>query len=138
MAIGKEGLVELVMVTHAGLTTEEFEKVVTDWLATAKHLLTGLAFTKMVYQPMLELLNYLRANRYKTFIVSGGGIEFMLPWTEKVYGIPPKQVVGSSVGRKFELRDGKPVLLKPPTLVHNDYKEGKPAGISKATSVAIL
>ena len=92
------------------MTTEEFEKIVKDWIATAKHPKTKRPYTEMVYQPMLELLAYLRANGFKTFIVSGGGIEFMRPWTEKVYGIPPEQVVGSSGKTKFEMRDGKPVL----------------------------
>jgi phosphoglycolate phosphatase-like HAD superfamily hydrolase len=131
LASGEHGLFELVMATHAGMTTEEFENTVSDWLATAKHPKTGQAFTEMVYQPMLELLDYLRANGYKSFIVSGGGIEFMRPWTEKVYGIPPEQVVGSSGGLKFELQGGKPVLVKLPTLVHNDDKDGKPVGIQR-------
>ena len=131
LAGGEHALLEMVMATHAGLTTEEFEKVVTDWLATAKHPKTGRPFTEMVYQPMLELLTYLRANGFKTFIVSGGGIEFMRPWTERVYGIPPEQVVGSSGGLKYELRAGKPVLIKLPTVVLNDDKEGKPVGIQR-------
>jgi phosphoserine phosphatase len=119
------------MATHAGLTTEEFEKAVNDWIATAKHPKTGKLFTEMVYQPMLELLAYLRANGFKTFIVSGGGIEFMRPWVEKTYGIPPEQVIGSSGGLKYEVRDGKPVLLKLPEIAHNDDKEGKPVGIQR-------
>jgi phosphoglycolate phosphatase-like HAD superfamily hydrolase len=131
LAGGEHALVEMVMATHAGMTTEEFEKSVTDWLATAKHPKTGKPFTEMVYQPMLELLAYLRANGFKTFIVSGGGIEFMRPWTEKVYGIPPEQVVGSSGGLKYELRDGIPVIVKTPELAHNDDKEGKPVGIQR-------
>jgi len=131
LAGGERGLLEMVMATHAGMTTEEFEKSVTDWLATAKHPKTGKAFTAMVYQPMLELLTYLRANGFKTFIVSGGGIEFMRPWTEKVYGIPPEQVVGSTGGLKYELRNGKPVIVKLPQLVHNDDKEGKPVAIQR-------
>jgi phosphoserine phosphatase len=131
LAGGEASLVQIVMATHAGLTTEEFEKAVTDWITTAKHPKTGRLFTEMVYQPMLELLAYLRANGFKTFIVSGGGIEFMRPWTERVYGIPPEQVVGSSVGLKYELRDGTPVILKTPELVHNDDKEGKPVGIQR-------
>ena len=131
LAGGEASLVQIVMATHAGLTTEEFEKAVTDWLATAKHPKTGRPFTEMVYQPMVELLSYLRANGFKTFIVSGGGIEFMRPWTEKVYGIPPEQVVGSSGGLKYELRDGKPALVKLPEIAHNDDKEGKPVGIQR-------
>ena len=131
LAGGEHALLEMVMATHAGMTTEEFEKSVTDWLATAKHPKTGKPFTEMVYQPMLELLAYLRANGFKTFIVSGGGIEFMRPWTEKIYGIPPEQVVGSSGGLKYELRDGVPVIVKTPELNHNDDKEGKPVGIQR-------
>jgi phosphoserine phosphatase len=131
LAGGEKALVGMLMATHSGLTTEEFEKAVTDWITTAKHPKTGKLFTEMVYQPMLELLAYLRANGFKTFIVSGGGIEFMRPWTERVYGIPPEQVVGSSVGLKYELRGGTPVILKTPELVHNDDKEGKPVGIQR-------
>ena len=131
LAGGEHALAEIVMATHAGLTTEEFEKVVTDWITTAKHPTTGKLYTEMVYQPMLELLAYLRANGFKTYIVSGGGIEFMRPWTESVYGIPPEQVVGSSGGLKYELRDGKPVLIKLPEIAHNDDKEGKPVGIQR-------
>ncbi len=122
---------ELIMATHAGMTTEEFEQIVKDWIATAKHPKTGKLYTEMVYQPMLEVLAYLRANGFKTFIVSGGGIEFMRPWAEKVYGIPPEQVVGSSVKTKFEMRDGKPVLVRLPELNFNDDKGGKPVGINQ-------
>jgi len=129
LAGGEHALMEMVMATHAGMTTVEFEKIVSDWIVTAKHPKTGKPFTKMVYQPMLELLAYLRANGFKTFIVSGGGIEFMRPWTERVYGIPPEQVVGSSVKVKFEMRDGKPVLVRQPELNFFDDKEGKPVGI---------
>ena len=131
MAGGERGLVEMLMATHAGNTTEEFEKIVTDWIATAKHPKTGKLYTEMVYQPMLEVLAYLRANGFKTFIVSGGGIEFMRPWTERVYGIPPEQVVGSSVKTKFELRDGTPVLVRLPEVNFNDDKGGKPVGINQ-------
>ncbi|APV49360.1 haloacid dehalogenase [Betaproteobacteria bacterium GR16-43] len=130
-ASGEKGLMALLAATHAGLTTEEFEKAVTQWMATAKHPKTGKPFTAMIYQPMLELLAYLRANGFKTYIVSGGGIEFMRPWTEKTYGIPPEQVIGSSGGLKYEVRDGKPVLIKLPKLVLNDDKEGKPVGIQR-------
>ena len=129
--MARQALLDIVMATHAGMTTEEFEKIVTDWISTAKHPKTGKPYTEMVYQPMLELLAYLRANGFKTFIVSGGGIEFMRPWTEKVYGIPPEQVVGSSGGLKYELRDGKPVIVKLPELVLNDDKAGKPVGIQR-------
>jgi phosphoglycolate phosphatase-like HAD superfamily hydrolase len=131
MAGGERSLMEMIMATHTGNTTEEFEQIVKDWIATAKHPKTGKLYTEMVYQPMLEVLAYLRANGFKTFIVSGGGIEFMRPWTEKVYGIPPEQVVGSSVKTKFELRDGKPVLVRLPELNFNDDKGGKPVGINQ-------
>lgn len=128
---GERALMEMVMATHSGNTTEEFEKIVQGWIATAKHPKTGRLYTNMVYQPMLEVLAYLRANGFKTFIVSGGGIEFMRPWTETVYGIPPEQVVGSTVKTKFELRDGKPVLVRLPELNFNDDKGGKPVGINE-------
>lgn len=130
LAGGEKAILEIVMATHAGMTTEEFEKSVKDWIATAKHPTTGRPLAEMVYQPMLELLTYLRSNGFKTFIVSGGGIEFMRPWTEKVYGIPPEQVVGSSGKTKFEMRDGKPVLVKLPAIDFIDDKKGKPAGIN--------
>jgi hypothetical protein len=128
---GEKTLMTLLMATHAGMTSEEFEKTVRDWIATAKHPKTGKLYTEMVYQPMLELLSYLRANGFKTFIVSGGGIEFMRPWTEKVYGIPPEQVVGSSIKLKFALHDGKPVLERLPEINFIDDKEGKPVGIQQ-------
>ena len=131
MAGGERGLVEVLMATHAGNTTEEFEQIVKEWIATAKHPQTGKLYTDMVYQPMLEVLAYLRANGFKTFIVSGGGIEFMRPWTEKAYGIPPEQVVGSSVKTQFEMRDGKPVLVRLPEVNFNDDKGGKPVGINQ-------
>ena len=104
LAGGEHALVELVMATHAGMTTDEFTAIATDWLATATHPTTQKPFTEMVYQPMVELLAYLRSHDFKTFIVSGGGIEFMRPWTEQVYGIPPEQVIGSSIKTQFELR----------------------------------
>jgi len=129
LAGGEKALLEIVMATHAGMTTEEFEKIVKDWIATAKHPTTKRLYTEMVYQPMLELLAYLRANGFKTFIVSGGGIEFMRPWAEQVYGIPLEQVVGSSIKTKFELRDGKPVLVRLPEINFIDDKAGKPVGI---------
>ncbi len=130
-ASGEKGVAALLAATHSGVTTAAFDKSVSDWIATARHPKTGRLLTDMTFQPMKELLAYLRANGFKTFIVSGGGIEFMRPWTERVYGIPPEQVVGSSGGLKYELRDGKPVLVKLPTLVHNDDKEGKPVGIQR-------
>ena len=129
LAGGEKALVEMMAATHSGMTTAEFEKSVTDWIATAKHPKTGKPFTGMVFQPMLEVLTYLRANGFKTFIVSGGGIDFMRPWTERVYGIPPEQVVGSSVKTRFEVRGNTPVLVKLPEIDLNDDKEGKPIGI---------
>jgi phosphoglycolate phosphatase-like HAD superfamily hydrolase len=131
MASGEKGIAQLMATTHAGMTTEEFDKIVNDWITTAKHPTTGKFYTEMTYQPMLELLAYLRANGFKTFIVSGGGIDFMRPWAERVYGIPPEQVVGSSGGLKFEMRGGQPVIMKLPELVLNDDKEGKPVGIQR-------
>jgi hypothetical protein len=128
---GDHGLAELVMATHAGMTTEEFENIVTAWLATARDSRFKRAYTELAYQPMLELLAYLRANGFKTFIVSGGGIEFMRPWTERVYGVPPEQVVGSSIKTKFQMRDGRPVLFRLPELNFNDDKAGKPVGINQ-------
>ena len=130
LAGGEKSIAEIVMATHADMTTAEFEKIVKDWIATAKHPKTKKLFTEMVFQPMLELLAYLRANGFKTFIVSGGGIEFMRPWTEKVYGIPPEQVVGSSIKTKYEMRDGKPVLVRLPAIDFIDDKAGKPVGIN--------
>jgi hypothetical protein len=129
LAGGEKALLEMAMATHAGMTSEEFEKIVTDWITTAKHPKTGRLYTEMIYQPMLEVLAYLRANGFKTFIVSGGGIEFMRPWAEKVYGFPPEQVIGSSIKTKYEAVDGKPVIVRLPDLNFIDDKEGKPIGI---------
>ena len=130
-ASGEKGILELVMATHAGMTTAEFEETVKDWLATAKHPKFNRPYTQLVYQPMLELLVYLRSNGFKTFIVSGGGIEFMRPWTEQVYGIPPEQVVGSSIKTKFEMLNGKPALVRLPQMNFLDDKDGKPIGINQ-------
>ncbi|MBN9085296.1 MAG: haloacid dehalogenase-like hydrolase [Reyranella sp.] len=130
-ATGETGLLEIVAATHAGMTTEDFTKAVEDWLETARHPRFKRPYTELVYQPMLELMALLRAHQFKTFIVSGGGIEFMRPWTEKVYGIPPEQVVGSSGVVKFELRDGKPVLVKEPKVEFVDDGPGKPVGINR-------
>jgi hypothetical protein len=130
LAGGEKAIVEIIAVTHSGMTTEEFEKIVSDWIATAQHPKFKRPLTECVYQPMIELLGYLRANGFKTFIVSGGGIEFMRPWTEKVYGIPPEQVVGSSIKTKYEMRDGKPVLMRLPEMNFIDDKTGKPVGIN--------
>ena len=130
LAGGERAMLEIIVATHAGMTTAEFEQIVKDWIATAKHPKFKRPYTECVYQPMVELLAYLRANGFKTFIVSGGGIEFMRPWTEKVYGIPPEQVVGSSIKTKFEMRDGKPVLMRLPEMNFIDDKTGKPVGIN--------
>jgi len=130
LAGGEKAVAEIVMATHAGMTTAEFETVAARWIATARHPTTGRPYTEMVYQPMLELLAYLRANGFKTFIVSGGGIEFMRPWTGRVYGIPPEQVVGSSIKTEYEVRGGKPVLVRLPELNFVDDKAGKPVGIN--------
>jgi phosphoglycolate phosphatase-like HAD superfamily hydrolase len=129
LAGGEKALLEMAMATHAGLTDEEFRKVVGDWLATAKHPKTGMAYNAMVFQPMLELLAYLRAEGFKTFIVSGGGIDFLRVFAEKTYGIPPEQVVGSSIKAGYEVRNGKPVIVKLPEMNFIDDKEGKPVGI---------
>jgi phosphoglycolate phosphatase-like HAD superfamily hydrolase len=126
---GEKSLLAVVAASHSGMTTEEFEKTVKDWVATAKHPKTRQPYTQMVYQPMLEVLNYLRANGFKTFIVSGGGVEFMRAFAEKTYGIPPEQVVGSQGKLKYELRNGKPVLIKLPDVQFVDDGPGKPAGI---------
>lgn len=130
LAGGEQALMQIMMATHAGMTSEEFEQIVKDWMASARHPITKRPYTEMVYQPMLELLDYLRTNGFKTFIVSGGGVEFMRPWVEKVYGIPPEQVVGSSIKTKFEMRDGKPVLVRLPEVNFVDDKAGKPVGIN--------
>ncbi len=131
LAGGMKAIGEIMGVTHAGITTAEFEQTVKDWIATAKHPTTGRLYSQMVYQPMLELLAYLRANGFKTFIVSGGGVEFMRAWAEGVYGIPPEQVVGSGGKLKWEMRDTGPVLVKLPEIDFVDDKEGKPVGIQK-------
>lgn len=119
----------LSMAISSGLTTDEYEQMVLDWVAMAKHPRSGHLYTEMVFKPMLELLAYLRANGFKTFIVSGGGVEFMRPWAERVYGIPPEQVIGSSGKAKFELRDGKAVVVRLPELSFVDDNVGKPVGI---------
>ncbi len=131
MASGEKGLLQLMAATHAGMTTDEFSKTVTDWIATARHPRFKRPYNELVFQPMLEVLSYLRANDFKTYIVSGGGIEFMRPWASKVYGIPPEQIIGSSGKAKYEIRDGKPVLIKLAEIDFIDDKEGKPAGINK-------
>jgi phosphoglycolate phosphatase-like HAD superfamily hydrolase len=131
-AAGKDGLLQIMAATHAGMTVEEFSKAVLDWTATAKHPRFSRLYTELVFQPMLELLTYLRANGFKTFIVSGGGIEFMRPWTNGVYGIPPEQVVGSSGVVKFQIApDGKTSLWKLPKIEFIDDGPGKPVGINR-------
>lgn len=131
LAGGEHALLQMTMATHAGMTTDEFAQIVSDWTKSAKHPVSGRLYTEMVYQPMLEVLNYLRANHFKTYIVSGGGIEFMRPWTHQVYGIPPEQVVGSSIKTRFEVRDGQPVLARLAELNFIDDKEGKPVAIQQ-------
>ncbi len=131
LAGGEAGLAKLMMATHTGMTTDAFDKIVTDWLATARHPTFQRPYTELVYQPMLELLAYLRDNGFKTYIVSGGGIEFMRTFSERVYGVPPEQVIGSSGKLTFEMRDGAPVLLRLPEVDFIDDKEGKPVGIQK-------
>ena len=127
---GEKGMVELVMATHAGMTTAEFEKIASDWIASARHPKFNRSYTDLVYQPMLELLAYLRANGFKTFIVSGGGIEFMRPWSERVYGIPPEQVVGSSIKTQFKMDKGVAELIRLPAIDLIDDGPGKPVGIN--------
>ena len=128
-ASGEKGLMEIMAVSHSGMTTDEFEQIVTTWIAEARHPRFKRPYTDLVYQPMLEVLQYLRASGFKTFIVSGGGIEFMRPWTQRVYGIPPEQVVGSSAKLKWEMRGTTPVLLRLPEVNFIDDGPGKPAGI---------
>jgi hypothetical protein len=128
---GEHGMVELLLAAHADMTSEEFSKIVTDWLATARHPRFKRPYTELVYQPMLEVLAFMRANGFKTFIVSGGGIEFMRPWSERVYGVPPEQVVGSSIKTKFEMRDGQPRLFRLPQVNFVDDGPGKPVGINE-------
>ncbi|ADG67075.1 Haloacid dehalogenase domain protein hydrolase [Planctopirus limnophila DSM 3776] len=127
--LGAKGLTELTMATHAGMTDDEFENIVTEWIRKARHPKFHRPYTECVYQPMLELLAFLRQHEFKTFIVSGAGIEFMRPWAKEVYGIPPEQVIGSSVKLKYELRDGKPVLVRLAELNFIDDQAGKPVGI---------
>jgi phosphoglycolate phosphatase-like HAD superfamily hydrolase len=130
--LGEKGLLQIIAATHAGMTVEAFHQTVLDWVASARHPRFNRPYTELVYQPMLELLAHLRASGFKTFIVSGGGIEFMRPWVEKVYGIPPEQVVGSSGVVKFQLgNDGKPFLAKEAKVEFIDDGAGKPVGINR-------
>jgi hypothetical protein len=130
-ATGEKGVEEVMMVTHAGMTTEEFENIVQQWMATAIHPRFQRRYTECVYQPMLEVLAYFRKNGFKTYIVSGGGVEFMRPWTESAYGIPAGQVIGSSIKTKFALREGKPVLVRVAEVNFIDDRTGKPIGINQ-------
>jgi phosphoserine phosphatase len=130
-ASGMQGLLELVMATHAGITTEAFERLVTDWIAGARHPRFQRPFTDLVYQPMLDVLALLRANDFKTFIVSGGGVEFMRTFSQAVYGIPPEQVIGSSIDTSYAVRDGRPVLVREAGLHVNNDKDGKPVSINR-------
>jgi hypothetical protein len=130
-AAGEKGLVAFIAASHSGMSVDDFHQIVLGWLDTARHPRFKRPYTSLIYQPMLELLTYLRANSFKTFIVSGGGIDFMRPWTEKVYGIPPEQVVGSSAITKFEIIDGKPVLMKTAQVEFVDDGPGKPVGINR-------
>ena len=129
-AAGEKGVVEIIAATHAGMTDDEFARIASDWIATAKHPKTGKHYTQMVYLPMLELIGFLHANDFKVFIVSGGGIEFMRPWTASIYGIEPERVVGSSIKTKYEVVDSKPVITRLPEIDFIDDKEGKPLGIN--------
>lgn len=131
LAINEKNAAALVAETHSGMTTEEFDQLVLDWVKTARHPKFDRPYAELVYQPMLEVLTYLRENEFKTYIVSGGGIDFMRPWASKVYGIPPEQIVGSSGKTEFEMRDGKPVLVKQAAIDFIDDGPGKPVGIHK-------
>ena len=130
-ASGHKGVAQIVAASHAGNTSEEFEQIVKDWVETARHPKFKRRYDELVFQPMLELLDYLRANGFKTYIVSGGGIEFMRAFAERVYGIPPEQVIGSSIKTEYQVRDGKPVIARLPEIDFIDDKEGKPVGIHK-------
>lgn len=130
-AAGEAGLMQLLAATHAGVDTETFAAEVETWIETARHPQTGRRFRDMIYQPMVELLAYLRANGFQTWIVSGGGQDFLRPWAESAYGIPPQQVVGSHLEAKYEVVDGKPRLLKLPEVALIDDKAGKPIGIHR-------
>lgn len=129
-ASGEKGIVELAMETHAGMTTDDFNKIVNDWFAGSKHPRFGRPYNEITFLPMRELLDYLRANGFKTYIVSGGGVEFMRPMTETMYGIPPEQVIGSRIGTKYMLRDDEPVLMREPKVDFVDDGPGKPVGIN--------
>lgn len=129
MAGGEEAVLKILVTPHVNVTSDEFHNSVADWLATSKHPTTGLPYTKMIFQPMLELVNYLAANEFKVYIVSGGGIDFIRVFSEEVYGIPPEHVVGSTLDAKYEVRDGQPVIIKEGKIMLIDDKAGKPVGI---------
>jgi phosphoserine phosphatase len=131
LASGERGLLELVMATHAGMTTDEFERIVTEWIATAQHPVTGRRFVEMVYHPMLELMDHLRGAGFRTFIMSAGGVEFMRPWVEATYGIPREQVIGSAIATRYEARPDGPVLVRLPELDFLGDKAAKPVGIHR-------
>jgi len=131
MESGEHGILKLVMATHAGMTIDKFEAIVKNWLGTSRHPRFDKPYNELIYQPMLELLDYLRENDFKTFIVSGGGVDFMRAWVEDVYGIPKDQVVGSTGKTELVMEDGQPVIRKLPELDFIDDKEGKPLGINK-------
>ena len=130
-ASGEKGILQMGMATHAGMSSDDFAGLVTDWLQTATHPRFNRPYTELVYQPQLELLTFLRDKGFKTFIVSGGGISFMRPWTEEIYGIPAEQVVGSSIVTEFQIQDGEPVLMRMPRINFINDKEGKPVGIAR-------
>jgi phosphoserine phosphatase len=130
-ATGEQGLYEILVATHAGLTTDEFAQIVSDWLVTAEQPRFERSYTKLVYEPMLELLSYLRENDFKTYIVSGGGVEFMRVFADRVYGIQREHVIGSTVATQFQIKDGKPVLTRLPKADFINDKAGKPVGINK-------
>ncbi|MEA3335172.1 MAG: HAD family hydrolase [Chloroflexota bacterium] len=129
--LGESAMVDIVAATHVGMTTEEFAAIVDVWTTSARHPVTGQLFTDMVFQPMLELLRYLRHHGFTTYIVSGGGIEFMRPWSERVYGIPPQQVIGTSIETVYEMREDGPVLVRLAEINHIDDEAGKPVGINR-------
>jgi len=128
-AMGEQGLAQIVAASHANNTTEEFETIVRDWIGSARHPTTQRLYTEMVFQPMRELLGFLRSQGFKTYIVSGGGVEFLRPWVERTYGVPPEQVVGSRIKVKYDVRDGRPVLARLPDVDLVDDGAGKPVGI---------
>ncbi len=130
-ASGTKGLLEIVAATHSGMSSDEFTAIANDWIKSAKHPITGKSYTAMTYKPMRELIDYLKLNGFKVFIVSGGGTEFMRPWTEDIYSVPPENVVGSSVKTKYEIRNGKPAVVRLPDIDFINDGEGKPVGISR-------